>query len=103
MDVQELLVAPALQGGPDMSARRSARSLLRRGPPFVEISGRLYLNIAFEIPPPSADDINAKRASRAEPSQDPIVLRPLTAKEAKLVHELRLDADLEAWARITAP
>ncbi len=67
---------------------------LHRGPPFVEVDGDWYLNVAFELP--------AAVSSVAANSSDPMVLRRLTASETKLLRDRRLDTDLEVWARITA-
>ena len=71
------------------------RQYMRRGPPFIEVDGMCFLNVAFELPP---DGAGVPEGS----SSDPMVLRRLTDKETALLRERRLDADLEVWAKVTA-
>jgi len=87
-------MADAMCEGSDVS-KLSYQDYLRRGPPFIEVEGVWYLNVAFELPPEG-------QAAPAGSSSDPMALRRLTDKEAALLRDRRLDADLEAWAKITA-
>lgn len=85
-------------------SRRKRRRSKDRGPPIVEISGRLYLNAAFDLPP-LGPDIREKVVRELQPAVDVgqvMVLRLLPPPEAKLVRKRRMDADVEAWAAITA-
>ena len=90
----DLWLAAPVRGGPDMS-KLNYQQYMRRGPPFIEVDGVWFLNIAFELPP---DGSGVPEGS----SSDPMMLRRLTDKESALLRERRLDADLEVWAKITA-
>ena len=87
-------MAGAMYEGPDMS-KLTYQQYMRRGPPFIEVDGVWFLNVAFELPP---EDHTAPSDS----SSDPMMLRRLTDRETALLRDRRLDADLEVWAKITA-
>ena len=75
-----------------------------RGPPFVEVEGNLYLNLAFDLPP-YGKDVRLKIAAvicPKAPAESLMLLRLLTDEEARLVREYRVNGDVEAWAKITA-
>ena len=104
LEVQGLQLPPPVRGRPGMSVARRRSRRRDRGPPFVEIGGRLYLNAAFDLPPLGADvrvDVAPKLGSGVTVGQV-MVLRLLTPAEAKVVREVRMNADVEAWAKITA-
>jgi hypothetical protein len=94
MALWRLRLADAVCEGSDVS-KLFYQDYLRRGPPFIEVDGVWYLNVAFELPPEG-------RSAPSGTSRDPMALRRLTAKETALLLERRLDADLEVWAKITA-
>ena len=74
-----------------------------RGPPFVEITGNLFINLAFDMAP-LGDDIRLQVAADVCPEVSAnklMILRALTAKETRLVRQCRRDADVEAWAQIS--
>ena len=77
----------------------------RRGPPFIEIGGYLYMNLAFDLPPLGPDvreRIAATLVGEVE-AKDLMLLRLLTAAEAKMVRRRRREFDDEVWALLTGP
>ena len=78
-----------------MSRRRN-----RRGSPFVEIGGHLYLNLAFDLPPLGSDvrERIAGMLGGEVMAKDLMLLRLLRAAEAKMVSRRRQGFDDEVWA-----
>ena len=83
-----------------MSARRQRPKL--NGPAIAELGGSYFVNVAHVIEFGEVD-VRAQVARQLGVDETSIlVLRALTPRELLLVHRLRLDADTEAWARISA-
>ena len=83
-----------------MSRRGHRKRREDRGPVFVEVAGRLYLNLAFDLEP-LGEDLRVRVSKEMSLTADEIVLlRKLTPAEEKLARRCRRDADTEAWARI---
>ena len=74
------------------------RRLRDRGPPFVEVEGRLYLNLAFDLAPRGPDPRHEVAALLGCAPETLVVLRALDARQARTVTERRADADVEGWA-----
>ena len=73
----------------------------RRGSPFVEISGRTYLNLAFGLPPlPKDIRLRVSELLPDVPADQLLVLRVLSNDEVQLLTQLLNNAMVEAWARI---
>ena len=77
----------------------------RRGPPFVEIGGRLYVNLAFDLAPlgPDVRERIAATLVGEVAAKDLMLLRLLTAAEAKMVRRRRREFNDEVWALLTGP
>ncbi len=71
-----------------------------RGPPFVEVEGRLYLNLAFDLAPRGPDPRRDVGALLGCPPETLVVLRALDAREARTVKERTEDAEVEGWALV---
>ncbi len=84
-------------------SRRKKKAGKNRGPPFVEIAGELFINMAFDMTP-LGDDIRLRITAEIcpdVPANKLMLLRALTAKETRLVRQCRRDADVEAWSQIS--
>ena len=82
-----------------------SRRRVRRGPPFVEIGGHLYLNLAFDLRPlgPDVRERIAGMLGKNVAAKELMLLRLLTAAEAKMVRRRRREFDDEVWALLTGP
>ena len=71
--------------------------------PFVEVDGRVYLVVNFDLPPhddlPTLPDLLAGLLAHHDPA-DILLLRPLTQAETKLLRKYQRDLEVEAWARM---
>lgn len=77
---------------------RRRREITMRGPPFVEIEGVLYRNMAFDLWP-LGEDVRERIAAELGIRPDSLhVLQRLARREARLLRCARDSADVEAWA-----
>ena len=72
-----------------------------RGPAFVTIDGKLYVNVAFDLPPLGPDPRVEVGRQLDVPHREVVLLRRLTAAEAKRVRRAFHERNAEAWASIT--
>ena len=80
---------------------RRRNEIEERGPPFVEIEGVLYLNVAFDLAPIALDPRAALAEKGGEDRADLCILLRLRYAEAQLVRRYRDDSETEAWARVS--
>lgn len=83
-----------------MTRHRRRREVEQRGPPFVEIAGVLYLNLAFDLLPMGEDVRQVVGLELSLPPASLVLLQRLEHGEARLVRATRGDAEVEAWARL---
>lgn len=81
--------------------RRRRREITERGPPFVEIEGILYRNLAFDLRPLGEDVRDSLGKELGVAASRLLLLQQLDDEEAHLVLRQRDDAEVEVWALLT--